>query len=382
MPQTAVATYLQLADDTAGRITHSHQEWTDFLKTAARLYKYPYHEQLMIYAQRPDATACAEYDLWNSQMRRYVRRGSKGIALVDTTGNQPKLRFVFDVADTGKRENSIEFTLWSITQENKQAAESTLENSYNVPASEGLARQIRAIASLLCHTYWSDHQQEILGIVDDSYLDGYDEFNVGAAFRKAASVSLEYALLSRCGLNTDQRFQHEDFLPIFDWNTPEAVAVLGSAVSEMSEEFLRTIEISVRNQERSINHERNHLSAERGLSDTQPDNQPNEAFDQPVRQDAPDLPSGKPSNIVQFPDRNRQAVPAPAGDRGRGQQPYGADNARDDERRGSDGEPESQRADEYLISAQTSRVLAPILKRPALLSHHYHCKVCLLPVLH
>ncbi len=346
MPQAAVATYLQLADDTAGRITHSHQEWTDFLKTAARLYKYPYHEQLMIYAQRPDAIACAEYDLWNSQMRRYVRRGSKGIALVDTTGSQPKLRYVFDVTDTGKREHSIEFTSWSITEENRQVAETALENGYDVPAREGLTRQLRAIANLLCHAYWSDHQQDILSIVDDSYLEGYDEFNVGAAFRKAATVSLEYALLSRCGLNPDQCFQHEDFLPIFDWNTPEAVAVLGSAVSEMSEEVLRTIEISVRNQERSINHERNHLSAERGLSDTQPDNQPNGAFDQPVRQNAPDLPAGEPSNIVQFPDRNRQAVSAPAGDRGRGQQPYGTDDARNDEDRGSNGEPESRRSDE------------------------------------
>ena len=346
MPQAAVATYLQLADDTAGRITHSHHEWTDFLKTAARLYKYPYHEQLMIYAQRPDATACAEYDLWNKQMRRYVRRGSKGIALVDTTGSQPKLRYVFDVADTGKRENSIKFTPWSITEENIQAAGTALENGYDVPALGGLMRQIRAIASLLCHTYWSDHQQEILGIVDDSYLDGYDEFNVGAAFRKAASVSLEYALLSRCGLNPDQRFQHEDFLPIFDWNTPEAVAVLGSAVSEMSEEVLRTLEISVRNHERSITHERNHLSAERGLSDAQPDDQPIGTPDQPVRQDAPDLPAGEPSNVVQFPDRNRQAIPAPAGDRGHGQQPSGADDTRNDENRGSDGEPESQRSDE------------------------------------
>ena len=346
MPQAAVATYLQLADDTAGRITHSHHEWTDFLKTAARLYKYPYHEQLMIYAQRPDATACAEYDLWNSQMRRYVRRGSKGIALVDTTGNQPKLRYVFDVANTGKRENSIEFSPWSITEENTQAAETALENGYDVPAREGLARQIRAIASLLCHTYWSDHQQEILGIVDDSYLDGYDEFNVGVAFRKAASVSLEYALLSRCGLNPDQRFQHEDFLPIFDWNTPEAVAVLGSAVSEMSEEVLRTIEISVRNHERSITHERNHLSAERGLPDAQSDDRPDGAPDQSVRQDAPGIPAGEPSNVVQFPDRNRQAVPTSAGDRRHGQQPSGADDARDDENRGSDGSTQSQRSDE------------------------------------
>ena len=101
-----VQLYAQMADRTAEQITGSYQKWTAFLTTAARLYKYPYNEQLMIFAQRPEATACAEYDLWNKQMRRYVRRGSKGIALVDTSSDQPKLRYVFDVSDTSGRENS------------------------------------------------------------------------------------------------------------------------------------------------------------------------------------------------------------------------------------------------------------------------------------
>jgi len=95
-----------MANQTAQQITGSHQAWTGFLTTAARLYKYPYYEQLMIYAQRPDATACAEYDLWNKTMRRYIRRGSKGIALIDPNSDNPKLRYVFDIADTGAREQS------------------------------------------------------------------------------------------------------------------------------------------------------------------------------------------------------------------------------------------------------------------------------------
>ena len=98
--------YAQMAEDAARQITGSREQWTAFLRTAARLYKYPYHEQLMIFAQRPDATACAEYDLWNDTMRRYVRRGSKGIALIDTRGDRPRLRYVFDVSDTRERKNS------------------------------------------------------------------------------------------------------------------------------------------------------------------------------------------------------------------------------------------------------------------------------------
>ena len=346
MSDTALATYIQLADDTASRLTYSHQEWTCFLKTAARLYKYPYHEQLMIYAQRPGATACADFELWNKKMRRYVRRGSKGIALVDTTGNQPKLRYVFDVADTGKRENSLEFSPWAISEENAQAAELALEKGYDAPASQGLARQIHTVAHQLSKLYCIDHRREIGAIVDGSYLNGYDEFNVGAAFRKAASVSLEYALLSRCGLNPDERFIHEDFLPIFDWNTPEAVAVLGTAVSEMSEEVLRTIEISIRNHERSLEHERDQLHSDRRLSDSRPDPARDGAPHQQVRKDAQDVSTEEPSNIVQFPRPDWQAVSAPAGDRGRGGQTPGAAHGRVGEAERRDGGAESLRSDE------------------------------------
>ncbi len=346
MPRNALASCLQLAEDTASRLTYSHQEWTGFLQTAARLYKYPYHEQLMIYAQHPDATACAEYDLWNSKMRRYVRRGAKGIALVDVTGNQSQIRYVFDIADTGATQKSQPFKQWSVTDENARVAERALENGYDTPASGGLVRQIHIVANQLAQNYWLDHQREICDIVDGSFLEGYDEFNVGAAFRKAASVSLEYALLSRCGQNPDQRIIHEDFLPIFDWNTPEAVSVLGTAVSEMSEEVLRTVEIAIRNDERSYEHEPDHLSTKRGLSDSQPNDQHNGAPHQQVRQDAQDVPEGEPSNIVQFPRRDGQTVPAPAGDRGRGEQPLGADDAGVDGTKRRDGGIESLRPDE------------------------------------
>lgn len=340
----AANAYVQLAEDTARRITHSHTEWTGFLKTAARLYKYPYHEQLMIYAKRPEATACADYRVWNDRMRRYIRRGSKGIALLDVSGDEPKLRYVFDIADTGTRAVSRPFSQWQLTEQNEKAARRALEDGYDVTGS--LEKQIHAAVQEMVMNQWLDHRREILGIVDGSYLEGYDEFNVGASFRKAAAISAEYALLSRCGRNPDERFVHEDFLPIFDWNTPEAVTILGTAVSEMSEEVLRTIEIAVRNHERSLEHEPDHLSAKRGLSDSQPDRRENGETAGPVRTDAERLPAEASAHAVPVPASDGKTVSAPAGDRGNGEQPDGATPAAADGTVRSDGTAQGRRYDE------------------------------------
>ena len=340
----AANAYVQLAEDTTRRITHSHTEWTGFLKTAARLYKYPYHEQLMIYAQRPEATACADYRVWNDRMRRYIRRGSKGIALLDVSEDEPKLRYVFDIADTGTRADSRPFSQWQLTEQNEEAARRALEDGYDVTGS--LEKQIHAAVQQMVMNQWLDHRREILGIVDGSYLEGYDEFNVGASFRKAAAVSAEYALLSRCGRNPDERFVHEDFLPIFDWNTPEAVTVLGTAVSEMSEEVLRQLEIYIRNFERSQEHEPDHLSAKRRLSDSQPDRGENGETAGPVRTDAEGLPAEASVHDVSFPASDGETVSAPAGDRENGEQPDGTAPAAADETVQSDGTAQGRRYDE------------------------------------
>ena len=340
----AANAYVQLAENTARRFTHSHTEWTGFLKTAARLYKYPYHEQLMIYAQRPEATACADYRVWNDRMRRYIRRGSKGIALLDVSGDEPKLRYVFDIADTGTRAASRPFAQWQLTEQNEEAARRALEDGYDVTGS--LEKQIHAAVQQLVMNQWLDHRREILGIVDGSYLEGYDEFNVGVSFRKAAAISAEYALLSRCGRNPDERFVHEDFLPIFDWNTPEAVTVLGTAVSEMSEEVLRTIEIAVRNHERSLEHEPDHLSAKRGLPDSQPDRGENGETAGPVRTDAERLPAEASAHAVPVPASDGETVFASAGDRGNGEQADGADPAAADGTVRSDGTAQGRQYDE------------------------------------
>ena len=239
-------TYMQMADEAQRQITGSYRGWTGFLTTAARLYKYPYAEQVMIHAQRPDATACAEYDFWNEKMGRYVRRGSKGIALIDSSGERPRLRYVFDVSDTGGREFPKSRYLWEYREEHADAVSAMLESRYGVDGKGGLPDQLERIASQLAEEYWRDYKRDILAIVDDSFLYGYDEFNVGAAFQSAAAVSIAYSLMSRCGLEADDRFEHEDFLSIFDFNTPEAAAELGTAVSRINGEVLRQIEVTSR----------------------------------------------------------------------------------------------------------------------------------------
>lgn len=348
-------TYMQMADEAQRQITGSYRGWTGFLTTAARLYKYPYAEQVMIHAQRPDATACAEYDFWNEKMGRYVRRGSKGIALIDSSGERPRLRYVFDVSDTGGREFPKSRYLWEYREEHADAVSAMLESRYGVDGKGGLPDQLERIASQLAEEYWRDYKRDILAIVDDSFLYGYDEFNVGAAFQSAAAVSIAYSLMSRCGLEADDRFEHEDFLSIFDFNTPEAAAELGTAVSRINGEVLRQIEVTIKNYEReklaerSHSHDRADLHQERGLPDSRPDAERDAGGRETpgqVRETAQELPSGAQTGAVQPSGAVGEAVPAPAGDRRDGEPETGADDAGADEVGGRDGGTESPRPDE------------------------------------
>ena len=348
-------TYMQMADEAQRQITGSYRGWTGFLTTAARLYKYPYAEQVMIHAQRPDATACAEYDFWNEKMGRYVRRGSKGIALIDSSGERPRLRYVFDVSDTGGREFPKSRYLWEYREEHADAVSAMLESRYGVDGKGGLPDQLERIASQLAEEYWRDYKRDILAIVDDSFLYGYDEFNVGAAFQSAAAVSIAYSLISRCGLEADDRFEHEDFLSIFDFNTLEAAAELGTAVSRINGDVLRQIEVTIKNYEReklaerSHSHDRTDLHQERGLPDSRPDAERDAGGRETpgqVRETAQELPSGAQTGAVQPSGAVGEAVPAPAGDRRDGEPEAGADDAGADEVGGRDGGAESPRPDE------------------------------------
>ena len=353
--------YRQMADHVATQLTGSWQEWAGFLTTAARLYKYPFHEQLLIYAQRPDATACAEYDLWNEKMGRYVRRGSKGIALVDDSGDKPRLRYVFDITDTGTREHSRTPWLWKLEEQHRDSVSAMLERTYEV-GGDDLAQQLEAVAGRLAGEYWNEHRQDFLYIVDDSFLEEYDEFNIEVQFKAAATVSISYALMSRCGLEPERYFTHEDFMAIFDFNTPATIGALGTAVSQINQQVLRQIGVTIRNAEREAikerrpQHEESHdLYPERRLPDSRPEAEP-AARENPgqVRQDAESIPQGTPSHPLQPAADEREAVSASAGNRRDRTEPSGAADAPADERRGRNRAAESQRphevggADEHL----------------------------------
>ena len=349
---TKAEMYAQMAEKVAVQLTGSWQEWAGFLTTAARLYKYPFHEQLMIYAQRPDATACAEYDLWNDRMGRYVRRGSKGIALVDDSGDRPRLRDVFDISDTGTREHSRTPWLWQLEERHIGPLSAMLERNYDV-SSNDLAQQLADVAAKLAEEYWDEHRQDILYIVDGSFLEEYDEYNIEVQFKSAATVSITYALMSRCGLEPEQYFGHEDFMPIFDFNTPAAIGALGTAVSQVNQQVLRQIGVTIQNYEReqlaerSVTHgEQPDLHEERRLPDSrpEPDRAAAEAPGQ-VRQDAQSVPEGASAHPVQPAADEREAVPAPSGDRRDREQPSGADDAPVGRGGGRDGGTESPRPD-------------------------------------
>ena len=345
--------YAEQAERTARQITGSHLAWTAFLTTAARLYKYPYNEQLMIYMQRPEATACAEYDFWNEKMGRYVRRGSTGIALIDATGYKPRLKYVFDVSDTGGKENARRVNLWELKDAHTDSVSAMLERNYGVSGKNGLAEQFESVASQLAAEYWRDHSRDILGIVADSYLEEYDDYNIEVAFKNAAAVSITYSLMSRCGMQPEDHFEHEDFFSIFDFNTPRTVAALGTAVSEINEQVLRQIEVTIRNYEREHSAERTaehgeqpDLHDERRLHDSRPEDRGAGAAPRQVRADAPEVPEGASPHPLEPDDLGGDPVSAPAGDRAGSAEPLRADDAGAGIGGGSDGSSESPRPNE------------------------------------
>ena len=345
--------YAEQAERTARQITGSHLAWTAFLTTVARRYKYPYNEQLMIYMQRPEATACAEYDFWNGKMGRYVRRGSTGIALIDASGYKPRLKYVFDVSDTGGKENARRVNLWELKDAHTDSVSAMLERNYGVSGKNGLAEQFESVASQLAAEYWRDHSRDILGIVADSYLEEYDDYNIEVAFKNAAVVSITYSLMSRCGMQPEDHFEHEDFFSIFDFNTPRTVAALGTAVSEINEQVLRQIEVTIRNYEREHSAERTaehgeqpDLHDERRLHDPRPEDRGAGAAPRQVRADAPEVPEGASAHPLEPDDLGGSPVPAPAGDRAGGAEPLRADDAEAGVGGRSDGSSESQRPDE------------------------------------
>ena len=326
--------YLALAQRTANGLTRYWESWTDYLTTASRLYKYPFADQLMIYAQRPDATACADYDVWNSRMNRYVRRGAKGIALLDESSGFPRLHYVFDVSDTGVRRNSRDPEVWQYNDDLKQPVSEMLAATYGI-SGERVSQQLADVAGKLVADYWDNNGGDIRAIVDGSLLMDYDDAGVEMQFKSAAAISVTYTLLERCGFEPTGWFDKDDFQAIYNFSTPDAVFALGAAVSDMSREVLRNIERTVKTTIRRRNAERSQYEYEqqerdlldrRGLSAPEPDPEPAPEAAGQVRQAAPDVPDAVSPGTVQFDAPERDAVPASDGTGADGREPDAADH--------------------------------------------------------
>ncbi len=327
--------YLNLAQQTAKELTRYWENWTDYLTTASRLYKYSFADQLMIYAQRPDATACASFDIWNNRMNRYVRRGSKGIALLDQSSSVPCLHYVFDVSDTGVRRNSRDPEVWQLGPDLVQPVSEMLAREYGV-YHERLSQQISDLTGKLVDSYWDNNSNDILDIVDGSFLMDYDEAGQEFQFKSAAAISILYTVLERCGLEPDGHFDRDDFQAIFSFSTPAAVYALGTAVSECSRDVLRNIERTVKTTIRRRNAERSQHEYEqqerdlldyRGLPAPEPDPAPAGKSTGQIRQTAPDLPDAASPGAVQFDAPVGDSVSAPVGSGADRREPDAADHA-------------------------------------------------------
>ena len=328
--------YLALAQRTANGLTRYWESWTDYLTTASRLYKYSFADQLMIYAQRPDATACADFDIWNNRMNRYVRRGAKGIALLDESSGFPRLHYVFDVSDTGVRRNSRDPEVWQYNDDLKQLVSEMLAATYGI-SGERVSQQLADVAGKLVADYWDNNGGDIRAIVDGSLLMDYDEAGVEMQFKSAAAISVTYTLLERCGFEPAGWFDKDDFQAIYNFSTPDAVYTLGAAVSDMSREVLRNIERTVKTTIRRRNAERSQYEYEqqerdlldrRGLPAPEPDPEPAPEAAGQVRQAAPDVPDEPSPGAVQHDAPEREPVPAPDGGGADGREPDAADHAR------------------------------------------------------
>ena len=326
--------YLALAQRTANGLTRYWESWTDYLTTASRLYKYPFADQLMIYAQRPDATACADFDIWNNRMNRYVRRGAKGIALLDESSGFPRLHYVFDVSDTGVRLNSRDPEVWQLGPDLVQPVSEMLSKTYGI-SGERVSQQLADVAGKLVADYWDNNGGDIRAIVDGSLLMDYDEAGVEMQFKSAAAISVTYTLLERCGFEPAGWFDKDDFQAIYNFSTPDSVYALGAAVSDMSREVLRNIERTVKTTIRRRNAERSQYEYEqqerdlldrRGLPTPEPDPEPAPEAAGQVRQAAPDVPDEPSPGAVQHDAPEREPVPAPDGGGADGREPDAADH--------------------------------------------------------
>ena len=358
----------ELAAQTTERLTQSIDNWTSFLDSAAWLYKYPFHEQVLIHAQRPDATACAPIELWNGTFRRWVNKGSKGIAIIDDSGQKPTLRYVFDVSDTNTRYN-VPFSLWQTRPEYEAQIVEELQNHFGDIGVEDadFSSAVLGIAINAVSDNYRDYYEELLKVADNSALADMSDDEISSTFMVLLMTSVAHTVFVRLGIDPAAIFHGNEYDSVTLFNSPDTIAQLGAATSDISEMVLRQIERSVRSMERqerdtlaksqqvlqnedrknekSVEHG-TQLQAERGLSDSRyRDGRAADGGNRQIRDDEEGVSQSPSEWNVQRTLASEQADRASAGDRQDGAGTGRTDDGADGESRGRDGELESPRPD-------------------------------------
>ena len=260
---TKIENYVHMAGLTAAEITRNRENWTAFLRTASRLYRYSFPDQLLIHAQRPQATACADFDIWNKRMRRYIRRGSKGIALVNVSGRRPSLRYVFDIADTGKRRDARELALWHYKDEYAAAVTKHLEDYFGVEENKGLVELFGKVCVKCARGFWKKYGGDVISSTAGSRLESLDDHSLCVKFCNLLVYSLCYMILIRCGYDSKKILSQEVFDCISDFNTPAMTKILGYAVSRTGDLILHQTAIAVFQYEKEKKEKQHNRNQER-----------------------------------------------------------------------------------------------------------------------
>ena len=361
-----------LAEYHATRISSSPRDWMNYLDTAARLYRYPFMDQLLIHAQRPKATACASLELWNEKMLRWVNRGAKGIALLDETMQKTRLRYVFDIQDTHKVKGGRTPYLWRLQEKQQEELLNHLEEVYGLEAKDtgSLSDALMATAKYMVEENLDEYLDGLTYVMEGTYLEELEEDTIRSEFRSLLTDSIYYTLASRCGLDPLERQEEMDFVHITDYNSLSVLTFIGNATSMASESVLVDIgrfvhRISLEEMKKGIENseERNYnkfntlireseennnriieneysqedeggnehgtdISSQRGLSVSESDNPGDRGTDWEIRNAAEDISEGTQEQPVSEPVTDRET-----------EQPSGRDRENSTEEIGStDGE--------------------------------------------
>ena len=394
-----------LAEETAKEVVRNEESWRRYLNTASRLYKYPFKEQLLIYAQRPDATACASIEIWNEKMHCWVNKGAKGIALIDEDSFSG-LKYVFDISDVHKARKIGQFpNLWEMREEHMEAVISRLEKTYGDTDREaGFVGRIREIAGRIAEDCYKELASDMEYLKEGSFLEELDELNVEIRIRETLADSIAYTVLKRCGMEESELAEEINFPYIHEFNTVETLSQLGSNVSDLSKPILMEIGKAIGAYDRQIaqnreetrvgreridTHEKNiekglanaseadynalkresesqdeqsitqtgeagerskydesDIREERGLSDTDGSNgRTAEGGTDKVRTDEEEVLTGAQERSIYGTSSEREAEGTPVDDTGAGRGENGASDQTDEGERGDNGADESRESD-------------------------------------